>query len=317
MTAPSPTASVLVVDDAAEWWRSSLAHRFPGITIAAAPSFAEADRRLTDAEVLITMGVGLTPQVVGRMPRLAWVQSLVSGHEHLRAALVARADVLLTTARGIHGPQMSETALLHMLMLARGGARIVHQQRAGVWAPWAPPTLAGRTVAVVGLGTVGRTLGPLCRALGMSVIGVSRSADAADGFDRLVPPERLAEVLPTADFVVLVAPARPDSAPLIGAPELRAMRRSAFLVNLGRGSLVDEPALVAALATGELAGAGLDVVAQEPLPASSPLWQLDQVLITPHLGGRSDRYAEAAMTVVGPNLERYLAGRRGALSNLV
>ena len=181
-----------------------------------------------------------------------------------------------------------------------------------------PPTVLWRkTVVVVGLGTSGQTMARVFAALGMRVLGVSRSERPVEGVDRILPRDRLVEAVAEADFVVLALPGGADTERIVDAAVLDAMKPSAFLVNVARGSVVDEEALVAALREGRIAGAGLDVFAREPLPDESPLWELENVVVTPHLAGRSDRYVEQALAIVEPNVRAFLAGRREDIVNVV
>jgi phosphoglycerate dehydrogenase-like enzyme len=313
---PTDVTEVLVID-----WRpdefAPLARRFPSIALRLARSIEEAEPWIGTAEVLVTVGRDLTPAAVARMPSLAWMQSLLTGVDGALAALAARPEVLLTSATGIHGPQMSEAALFHMLCLSRGVRRVMRAQERRAWDRWDPRVLDGRTVAIVGLGAVGEHLAPICRALGMTVIGISRTAREVAGVERVVPREQLAEAAAQADFLILTVPLDAGTRHLVDARVLAAMKPTAYLVNLARGAVVDTAALIDALRAGAIAGAGLDAFDEEPLPADSPLWSLDGVLITAHMAGRSDRYVERVMTILEPNLRCWLAGDRAAMRNVV
>jgi D-2-hydroxyacid dehydrogenase (NADP+) len=320
MTAsPGP---VLIVDPEAQWLAERLAGSFPDLPIRWARRFDEAEAHLAQARVLVTMGVAmdgleLTRDVVAKLPRLEWVQCLLAGYGHIVAALDQRRDVILTTVSGIHGPQMAETVLLHMLMLARGVKRQVANQTARRWQPSAQALLSGRQVGIVGLGASGREIARTCKALGMIVHGISRQPGPIDGVDHLTDRSHLPQVAGSVDFLVLALAAEPGTEQLINKAILDAMKPTACLINVSRGSVVDEPALINALTQGEIAGVGLDVFAVEPLPADSPLWMLDTVVITPHIAGRSDRYAEQTLAVVEPNLRAYQDGDLSRLINAV
>ncbi len=312
---------MLVVDRRCEWYQAALVDAFPEVEITAVASFPDAEPYLAGTQVLATMGVPLpgihfTGDVAARMPSLEWVQCLISGHEHIRKALAGR-DVLVTTAAGIHGPQMSEMALLHMLALARGVPAMLRNQTARTWERVPQRTLASRTVGIVGMGAVGMHLAGVCRAFGMRVYGFSRTIRSVPGVDRMFRRDELIQIVPELDFLVLVVPAAPDGRPLVDAGLLAAMKATAYLVNLGRGAVVDEDALITALRSGTIAGAGLDVFAVEPLPADSALWQLENVIVTPHAGGHHDLYAEQTLSVLEPNLRAYVGGRRDQMINLV
>lgn len=308
---------VLVVDPGAPWWQQRLGELFPGIRVDAAPSWDEAAPYLPEAEVLLSMGLGLRPDTLAAMESLRWLHCLLAGPDHLLGTLARRPDVVLTSTRGVHGPQMTEMALLHMLTHARGLAEVVRNQQAHVWRPPAQSLLSGKTATVVGLGTVGRGLAPVLGALGMHVRGVSRDRGPVAGVDELFGRDQLVQAVTGADFVVVLLPGGPDTERLVDADVLAAMRPTAHLTNLGRASVVDTGALLAALREGRIGGAGLDVLPAEPPADDDPLWDLPNVLLTPHLGGRSDRYAEQALTVVEPNLRAWLADRPDQLVNVV
>ena len=245
------------------------------------------------------------------------MQCLLSGYEHIQPALAGRDDVLVTTAAGIHGPQMSEVALLHMLMLGRGVRTMLRNQDEHVWQRLPQRILEEKVVGIVGMGAVGMNLARICKALGMTVYGVSRTEREIECVDRVFRREELTAVASQVDYLVLVVPAEPETTHLVDASVLAAMKPTACLINLARGSIVDEEALIAALERGEIGGAGLDVFAVEPLPAESPLWALPNVTITPHMGGLHDRYAEQTLAVLEPNLTHYLEGHTEQMINLV
>lgn len=307
---------VLVVD-----WRpaqfADTAARFPQVTFRVSESFEQAAAHLATASVLVSVGRDLTPELVQRMPSLEWMHCLISGTDRAVAALAQRPEVVLTSTRGIHGPQMAEAALCHMLCLAREVPRSVRNQDARRWERWDPLVLGERTVGIVGLGLTGEHIARACSAVGMDVVGVSRTPRELAGVARVFTRERLAEAAALADFLVLTVPLAPDTERLIDARVLAAMKSTAYLINLARGEVVDTDALLDALRSGQIAGAGLDVFDSEPLPPGSPLWELDNVFLTAHLGGRSDRYIRDAMTIFEPNLRRWVGGERAELRNLV
>jgi phosphoglycerate dehydrogenase-like enzyme len=218
---------------------------------------------------------------------------------------------------------MAEHALGLLLSFARKLHLARDAQRDRRWAQtehWTQPPsfidLAGSTLGIVGFGTIGLALATRARALGMRVLAVRRhpAADPAPAHEQW-GPERLHDLLERSDFVVLAAPETRDTRGLIGRDELARMRSSAVLVNLGRGALVDEPALIEALRSGGIAGAGLDVFEREPLPDDNPLWTMPQVIVTPHTSGLGPRYWERALEMFQDNFERYRDGRE--LRNLV
>ncbi|MGH3493113.1 MAG: D-2-hydroxyacid dehydrogenase [Sciscionella sp.] len=310
------TTQVLVLD-----WRpnefTETLERFPHVTFHVTTSLDEARPHLDTADVLVTVGHDVTSQVIGQMPALRWMHSLISGTNWATAALEHRPDVLLTSTRGIHGQRMAEAALCHMLCLAREVPRSVRNQDRRRWERWDSVLLAGKTVAIVGMGVIGEQLARTCSALGMTVLGVSRTQRPVEGVADIFARDELPLVAAQADFLVLTVPLSADTQHLIDSRVLQAMKPTAYLVNLARGAVIDTAALLAALHDGTIAGAGLDVFDPEPLPADSPLWGLDNVFMTAHIGGRSDGYIADAMLIFEPNLRLWLDGDHASLLNPV
>lgn len=307
---------VLVVD-----WRptefAETVESFPELTFHVAESIEEARRQLETANVLVTVGHSFTRDVIACMPELQWMHCLISGTNWAIEALEDRPDVLLTSTRGIHGERMAEAALCHMLCLAREIPRCVRNQDVRRWARWDPVKLGGKTVVIVGMGIVGEQLARACSALGMSVLGVSRTARDVEGVARLFARADLARAAAEADFLVLTVPLSQETRHLVNAEVLSAMKPTAYVVNLARGAVIDTDALLEALRAGAIAGAGLDVFDPEPLPDDSPLWSLENVFMTAHMGGRSDHYVADAMEIFEPNLRSWLGGDRNAMLNVV
>lgn len=278
----------------------------------------------SEVEVLSTFMVLPAPE---RAPRLRWVQLLSAGADHAIDHPLWSGDVIFTTTSGIHAIAIGEYVLALMLAWAQRLPALIDHQRRAEWPEdrfelFAPQELRGGTVGIVGYGSIGREVGRLASAFGMRVLALQRSSDPADrGYtvpgvgdpegiipERFYRPQELREMLPECDYVVLAVPLTGATQELIGPDELRAMRPSAFLVNIARGGVVDEPALIRALQEGWIAGAGLDVFAQEPLPDDSPLWGMDNVILSPHIAGSTPRYFDRAVDVFAENLRRYLAG---------
>jgi len=219
------------------------------------------------------------------------------------------AHVTVTRAPGIFGPWMAEYILAWALRVTQRMATYLEAQRERRWVGHVlPERIEGKTLAIVGLGDVGRTIARAARAAGMRVIGVSRSGRHVAGVTRVDPARELRRALRDADFVVLTVPLTPETRGMIGERELRAMRSSAWLMNVARGPVVDDRALVRALERHDIAGAVLDVFDEEPLPAEHPLWRAPNAIITPHISGPSTP-AEIA-PVFNDNLARFVAGRR-------
>jgi phosphoglycerate dehydrogenase-like enzyme len=219
--------------------------------------------------------------------------------------------------RGIHGPQMSEMAFLYMLNLARRFPHTLANQRNHLWQRWDQVRLTGKTALIVGTGLVADALAPRCKAFGMTVLGVSRTPRALPHFDRVAGYDKMKELAAQADFLILIAPYSKITHQLVNAELLKVMKKSAFVLNLARGSLCDEAALIDALQSKRIAGAGLDVFNSEPLPADSPLWDMDNVIITPHVAGSSDDNLALQWPIIEGNLRCFLDSRVGDMINRV
>lgn len=254
-------------------------------------------------------------------PRLRWVALSSAGAEHTLEQPWARSPhaPLITTANGVHAVSISEHVFSGMLLWARHWPEMLNLQRERRWPEggFYSNELVGReladaTLLVVGLGAIGRRVAQLGRAFGMRTLATRRSAtaDASDpDVDALYPMDQLDEALAQADYIVLAVPSTPETQALINAERLAHVRKGALLVNIARGAVVDEPALLAALNDGRLGGAVLDVAAQEPLPPESPLWTAPNVIISPHVSGRSSRYSERLTDLMLDNIARYRDGR--------
>ncbi len=292
-----------------------LSREVPEVRLIATSDAAAAVAAAPEASVLIAKAQDVGAALIAAMPKLSWIQALTTGVDPLQA-LELPPSVTITTARGIHGPQMAELALLYMLCLYRDMPRMLMNQRQATWQRWGQRLLLGRIVVIVGVGSISETLAVRCKAFGLRVIGITRRSEAA-GFDELYPRERLREVAARADFMVLVTPYTPETHHMIDAAVLAAMPKSAYVINIARGRVIDEVALIAALQTGGIAGAALDVFDAEPLPKTSPLWRFDNVIVTPHIGGMSDIYAEQILPLLLHNLRAFLAGDLSAMRNRV
>lgn len=308
---------VLVWARDAEFFVEQLGPRFPAITFLKAVERGDAIALGGDCDVLIARDEEGFEPVFAAMPRLRWIQALTTGTDRIEAAANMPAGVTLTAARGFHGPQMSELAFLMMLSLSRDFPAIVANQKTHRWSRWPQRLLFGKTIAVLGVGAVGEELAKRCQAFGMKVIGVDAMRTSAPGVDALHPPERLIEVVATADVLVVLVPYAKDTHHLVDARVLAAMKPSAILINISRGQVIDEGALIRAVQDKRIAGAGLDVFPAEPLPADSPLWDLPNVLITPHIGGMSDIYAEQVLPILIDNITAFAAGNASGLRYIV
>jgi len=270
-----------------------------------------------DAEALVVWGSSTADvrAVAGRMPRLRWVQSLAAGPDSVLAAGFPD-DVVITSGSGLHDRPVTEHALALVLALVRRLPAAARAQTEHRWAdeigglqPLHPEgavtTLLGARVLIWGFGAIGQTVAPLLAQLGAEVRGVARSSGERSGF-AVVAEDDLLQELGQTDVLVMILPSTPATAQALDAERLAALPAHAYVVNVGRGSTVDEPALVAALSEGRIAGAALDVTSTEPLPADSPLWDAPDLVLTPHAAGGRPVGADE---LISANLAALLAGR--------
>jgi phosphoglycerate dehydrogenase-like enzyme len=311
---------------------------------AVSPRLVVAQRTCHDAEeVREALGEGTEvlytfhppDDLLSKAPRLRWVQLHSAGADHLLGHPIMKSNVLITTSSGIHATPIAEYVFASMLAWSRRLPKMLYYQHRrewpqGRWDIFVGQELRGATLGIVGYGSIGREVGRIGKCFGMRVVATKRSVGEvrdtgyrvsgtgdpeAQVLDRIYPPERLAEMLAECDFVLISLPLTPETQGLIGEEELWAMKPNAYLVNVSRGDIVDEIALIKALQEGWIAGAGLDVFEKEPLPPDSPLYDLDNVILSPHVAGFSPHYDERASDLFAENLRRYLTGQE--LLNLV
>lgn len=243
-------------------------------------------------------------------PRVRWVHSLAAGVERLLFPALVASPTPLTNGRGAFSATLAEWVMAAVLFFAKDLRRLVEAQRGARWDPFEIERLAGRTLGVVGFGSIGRTTARRARAFDMKVLAMRRNAAATDpDADDVLPPERLHELLSRSDYVLLAAPLTAETRGLMDAAALAAMSPAAVLINVGRGAVVDEAALVDVLRQRRIRGAALDVYAHEPLPPGHPLYGLDNALLSPHTADQYDGWREAAADVFLENLARFRAGR--------
>ena len=291
--------------------------RFPELEIDVVDHFSKALPLMPATDVLISFGPMLKDEVFRNAGKLKWVQALGTGVDGVIDQPSLRSDVTITNIRGIHGAAVSEAAILSMLALCRGIPNMVRNQDRHIWTRQPAQLVDGKTVGIFGVGLIAEALAPRCKALGMTVVGFGSARREVAGFDRMYLRGEFLDVAPTLDFFVLLVPYGKDTHRLIGTREFAVMKKSSFFVNLARGGIVDEDDLMAALESGEIAGAAIDVFQTEPLPPEHPLWKSKNVIISPHMGGFCDVYAERALPTIEHNMACFLRGDIDKMENLV
>lgn len=256
----------------------------------------------------ILVGWRPAPGLLASMPRLRWIQSTTAGMEHWLADAGLRRDTILTCARGSHRVQMPENILAAVFFLTKPLMQCVLDQRERRWTRRISEPLAGKTLGILGLGAIGQELARKANALEMKVIGTKRSPAPIAHVTRVYPPEATDEVLGASDFVLLLLPSTATTENFMDARRFRAMRRSAYLLNFARGTLIVDADLVEAVRSKTIAGAVLDVFRKEPLPADHPFWTTDGIIVLPHIGGLHPARDEGVAEVFVANARRFLAG---------
>jgi phosphoglycerate dehydrogenase-like enzyme len=298
-------------------YRDGIKALFPDLTVNVVDHHSKVDPYIDAADVLMTFGPMLSEDVLPRARNLKWIQALGTGVDGITDRPSLGKDVIVTNLHGVHGPPVSEAAFMSMLALSRQLPRSVRNQVAHVWDRFPARLLKDKTVGIFGIGVIAEELAPKCKAFGMKVVGISSAKRAVAGFDMVYARDDLVEAVRDLDYLVLLTPLSPATLKSIDAKVLAAMKPGAYLVNLARGGVVDEAALIDALKAKRIAAAALDVFAQEPLPPDHPFWDMDNVIITTHQGGFCDVYVKFAMPVIEANLRRVLAGDTAGMINLV
>jgi len=293
----------------------AIRRRWAGMRVVHLPDYTRLSEELPDTNIFV--GYSLRPRQLKDAKQLQWIHSTAAGVAQLMYPELRDSGVMVTNPSGIFSAPMAEHTMGLVLALARNFPDSVRFQDCAQWAQqeiWDKPQhiaeINGQLLVIVGFGSIGRELAKRAKAFEMHVWGVTRSGKGdAQLAEKIVPIKQLREVLPLADYVVIAAPETLETRHLVGARELAVMRPGARLINVARGSLLDEHALIQALESGKLGGAALDVASVEPLPSDSPLWKAPNLLITPHTSAISDRLWDRQTSLLLELLERWFAGR--------
>lgn len=297
------------------WIRERLAHDYPQLQVVQLSSYDRVSEEIPETEIFI--GWSLRAEQLATAPKLRWIHSPAAAVHQLMYPEMIASNVVITNAREVHGPVVAEHAMALTMALAKRLPQAARYQAKKEWAQekmWRerprPRELSGGTAVVIGMGSIGREFTRLAKALGMTVLAVRENPrKGTAGADEVYSPAQLHQVLPRAEYVLLCTPVTPATTHLMDAERLAMMKPDAYLINVGRGPLVDDAALIAALRQGVIAGAALDVFDEEPLPPESPFWTLDNVFITPHTAAVTEKLWERHYQLITENLNRFLAGR--------
>ncbi len=298
------------------WFGERLASEFPQLQIVQRDSYQSVEDHLRDAEVIFT--ISLRPEQFALAHNLRWIHAPTAAVHQLLFADLTASEVVLTNSREVHGPVVAEHVLALIFALAKKISQAALFQQKHEWgqeAIWKdgqhPREIAGATLGLIGVGSIGTRVAKMASALGMRVIAVREHVEKGrpEGVGAVFAPSGLNDLLSQSDFVVVAAPLIGATQGLINTTRLSVMKPSAYLINVGRGPQVDEAALVEALRNRQIAGAALDVFEREPLPADSPLWGAENLLITPHTAGLTEKLWHRHYELFSDNLRRYLTGQ--------
>jgi phosphoglycerate dehydrogenase-like enzyme len=297
------------------WLRERLQSEFPQLKVLQLPNYDRVPEEIADTDVFI--GWLLRPEQFVTAKKLKWIHSPAAAVHQLMFPEVVRSSVLVTNSTGVHGPVVAEHAIAVLLALAKRLPQSMRYQAKNKWSQeqlWQerprPREVDGATVAVIGMGVIGSEFTRRAKALGMKVLAVRENpGKGTGGADEVFGPAQIDDVLPRADYVLLCTPVTPATTHIMNRARLKKMKPDAYLINVARGTLIDEPDLLEALKSRTIAGAALDVFEEEPLPEQSPFWELDNVLITPHTAAVTERLWERHFRLIVENLNRFLAGK--------
>ena len=294
----------------------AIADRLPDADLVATHDEAATRAAVRDAAVLVTSH--LPDDLLDLADRLEWVHAVSSGVDGFGVDRLEDDGVVLTNSSGVHAEPIGEQVLGYLLLFERQIVKGIAQQRHRTWERYGAREFRDRTVGLVGVGAVGTRVAEFCEAIGATVLGVKRDpSECPDAVDEVFGPPDLDDVLERADYLVLACPLTDETRELVDADALARLPEWAVLVNVARGEIVDEPALIEALQSGEIRGAALDVVAEEPLPEDSPLWGMENVVITPHVAGSTPHYWERCADIFAENYRQFVDGEPASMTNRI
>ena len=266
---------------------------------------------LAETEILFTFGKGILDETIKKMPNLKWIQLCSTGFDHLPIDYIIEHGIQVTTSKGTHAEPIAEYAFSCMFYFARKMDVFLKLQKEKKWYRLNHPTeITGKTVLILGTGYIGKEIAKKAKAFNMISIGINRTGTISDPFNQVYTFDDLSNVLPNADYLILSLPLTELTNQVIGMRQLELLRPTSVVINLGRGELIDETAALEALRASKIRGMAMDVFSKEPLPKDSPLWEMDNLLITPHMAALTDRFLDRSMERFVENYRHYLKGEQ-------
>ena len=283
----------------------------PDFEIVAGKGLDELQPHLKEAEIVVRWKKSIESIILEHNKNLRWVQNWSAGVNNLPLEELENSGVIATSANGVHAYPISETIFAHMLGLTRKLHTYIRQQQEKKWdSADLNLEIHGKTIGIIGVGAIGRETAKIAKAFGMKVLGIRYSGEMTDNVDRMYTPDQLDPLLAQCDYVVITLPLTKETTGMFTRKQFRQMKDTAFIINIGRGPIMKEEDLIEALQNKEIAGAGLDVFATEPLPEDSPLWEMENVIVTPHTAGATAHYTKRVIEdIFIPNLRRYAQGK--------
>ena len=270
-----------------------------------------------NCDILIGFGLGLSDEIFQRNKNLKFVQALGTGVDGIDNRPDFDRSTPVASMRGIHGPQMSELAFMVMLSLSRNFPKTLENQKNHSWDRWPPRVLYQKTVGLLGVGMIAEDLAKRCKAFDMTVVGISGTLREVDYIDEMRNRDDLIAAVGDLDYLIVLVPLTPENRNVVEAELLAAMKPSAYVINIARGGVVDDEAIIEALKSGIIAGAALDAFENEPLSEDHPFWDVENLIITPHMAGMSEAYVEQAMPIIAANLRAFIDGKPEDMVNRV
>ncbi len=310
----TPTLNVLILNPLSDRHISTITSAVPQARITVS-DLTSASEYIENTDIIVAMGMTDIRPLFPQATRLKWVHALTAGVEGLIFPEMQNSQVILTNSRGIHGIPVSEHVLALILAFNRCLHQLIRQQLVKQWKRVLPDEIHEKTIGIIGLGSIGREIAKKSKGLGMQVLATKRKSSEEIFVDKMYAPDKLLDMLALCDFVVVALPLTEETRELLRLEHFTAMKRSAYLINIARGDVIRQADLIQALQEGLIRGAGLDVFDQEPLPEDNPLWDMPNVIISPHVAASSPYYLDRAIKTFADNLARYANG--GEMFNII
>ncbi|MDL4841881.1 D-2-hydroxyacid dehydrogenase [Aquibacillus rhizosphaerae] len=290
--------------------RNNLINSYPSLDFRFYENIEKASDQLSNAEVMLTYGEDLTKEIIEKSTNLKWIMVLSAGMDEMPLNKIKERSIIVTNSRGIHKTPMAEYAISMLLQVYRNSATFIENHQRKIFDRTVPTDeISGKTMLIVGAGAIGQELARIAKAFRIKTIGVSNSGKSKDYIDEMYRAKHIEKAIPEADFIVSILPSTKETADFYTYDHFKLMKSTAVFLNMGRGDVVSSDILIEAVKHNEIAHVVLDVFEQEPLPPEHPLWEMEQITMTPHISGKSPNYIPRAIDIFEENLVKYLNGK--------